>query len=108
MDSTGARGGCPVCQVALAASPSEPIAERECPRCEAGLWTLSLPSGPTFFVRRPGQSCAEFIAALAGPAVGVSARDIALLLQDADPFDIVEFLAELETASGPLGQPPDA
>jgi hypothetical protein len=108
MAPTGARDGCPACRTALAAAPSEPIAERRCPRCEAGLWVLALPSGPRFFVRRPDQSAAEFLAALAGPKLGATARDIASFLRDADPLDMVEFLEELEAASGPLGHPPDA
>lgn len=99
MASAGAHDGCPICRTALAAAPSEPIAERRCPRCEAGLWVLALPSGPTFFVRRPGQSAAEFLAALAGPGLGLSAPDIASFLRGADSLDMVEFMEELEAAS---------
>ena len=99
MALSGAHNACPVCQAALAASPSEPIAERHCPRCQAGLWALFPPSGPVFFVRRPGQSCADFIAALAGPELRISGRDVASLLASADPLDVVEFLAELESAA---------
>ena len=43
--SRGASDGCPVCRTTLAAELSEPIAERQCPRCEAGLWALALTSG---------------------------------------------------------------
>jgi hypothetical protein len=103
---TGAYNACPVCQAALAASPSEPIAERHCPRCQAGLWALVPPSGPVFFVRRPGQSCADFIAALAVPALGMSARQVASVLAGADSLDLVEFLAELQSAAVSLDQRP--
>jgi hypothetical protein len=99
MATNGARDGCPFCRTPLAAGPSEPIAERQCPRCEAGLWALALPSGPVFFVRRPGQSAAEFLAVLGGPSFGASAHDIDSLLRSADSLDIVEFLQELDAAS---------
>ena len=98
MGSTGTCGGCPVCKAALAAVASEPIAEQQCPRCEAALWSLDLPSGPLFCVRRPDQSCAEFIAELAGPALGISAHEAASLLIGADRFDLTELLAELDAA----------
>ena len=101
MGLTGARGGCPACKAALAAAPSEPIAERECPRCAAALWALDLPSGPLLCVRRPDQSCAELIAELAGPALGISAHEAASLLIGADRFDLTELLAEIDTAIGP-------
>jgi hypothetical protein len=100
MAPTGTRGGCPVCRTALDSAPAEPIAERRCPRCEAGLWALALPSGPEFFVRRPGQSCAEFITALAGSRLGLSERDISSFLRGADALDIVEFLEELTRIPG--------
>ncbi len=99
MGLNGTRGGCPVCKAALSAMPFEPIAERECPRCAAALWALNLPSGPLFCVRRPDQSCAEFIAELAGPALGISAHEAASLLIGADRFDLTELLAELDTAN---------
>jgi hypothetical protein len=102
MGSTGTRDGCPVCKTALGAAASEPIAERQCPRCAAALWALNLPSGPLFFVRRPDQSCAEFIAELAGPALGISAHQAASLLIGADRFDLTELLVELDTAIGPI------
>jgi hypothetical protein len=98
MTSAGAQDGCPVCRTALATLCSEPIAERRCPRCWAELWALALPSGPKFFIRRPGQSPAEFLAALVGPALGLSATEIASFLRDADLLDMVEFLAEVEAS----------
>jgi hypothetical protein len=91
------RSGCPLCRTGLAAESPDPVAERRCPRCEADLWVLAMPSGPVFFVRRSGQSAAEFIAMLAGPTLGASAAGIASFLRDADGLDLVEFMAELES-----------
>jgi len=104
MAPTGAHDRCPVCRTALAGEPSGAVTARRCPRCEAELWTLALPSGPVFFVRRPGQSVAELIAALAGPGLGASARDIASFLRGADELDKVEFMEELEAAAGLRGR----
>jgi hypothetical protein len=104
MGLNGTRDGCPVCKAVIAAAPSEPIAEHRCPRCEAALWALNLPSGPLFCVRRPDQSCAEFIAKLAGPALGISAHEAESILIGADRFDLTELLAELDTAIGALGE----
>ncbi len=98
MSATGRRMGCPVCGTALAALDSEPIEEQRCPRCEAELWTLALPSGPTLFVRRPGQSAAEFIESLVGPALGTAAMELVSFLQGADAFDTLELMAEIELA----------
>jgi hypothetical protein len=99
MAPTSEHNRCPVCRTPLAASFAEPITERQCPRCEAFLWALALPSGPAFFIRRPHQSAGDFLAALAGPAIDASARDIDSFLRGADSFDIVEFFEELEAAS---------
>jgi hypothetical protein len=99
MANTIERGRCPVCRAILSAGLSEPIGEGECPRCEACLWSLTFPSGPAFFIRRPGQSAAEFLTLLGGPALGASARDIDALLGSADSFDLVEFLSELAAAA---------
>ena len=108
MIPTGARLACPVCQSALAAAPSEPIAERQCPRCEAALCALALPSAPTFFLRRPGQSTEEFLVELADPALGMSKPDITSLMLNADSLDLLEFLAELDESIGPLGRSPES
>ena len=108
MASSGARDGCPICQTTLAATPSEPIAQRRCPRCEACLWALAASSGSVFFVRRPDESAAEFLAALAGPSLHASEQDIASFLEDGDSLDLVEFLAELEVSTELFGCPPDA
>src|SRR5437879_1633756 len=97
MVPTGVRNGCPICRTALAA-PSDPIVERRCPRCEAELWALALPSGPTFFVRRPNQSSVELLAGLAGPGLGASAEDFASFLRGADLLDMVESLEDIEVA----------
>ena len=105
MSTSGARGVCPFCRTALAASVSASVAEvRRCPRCEAGLWALALPTGPAFFVRHPGQSDGEFLAGL----LGSSAREIDLILRGTDSLDRVEFLDELEAAAGIDGDSPGA
>jgi len=99
--SVGSRDCCPLCETALAAAACEPIAQGRCPRCEAELWTLAFPSGPAFFVRRPGDSASKFIAVLAGERLRASEADIASFLRAADSLDMVEFMAELEeNASG--------
>jgi hypothetical protein len=46
-------------------------------------------------IRRLGQSTSEFLAALAGPALGLSAANIDSFLRGADALDMVEFLREL-------------
>jgi hypothetical protein len=107
VDHNGNHIGCPVCGTILAAALSEPIAERSCPRCEAQLWALALPSGPAFFVRRPDQSAAEFLAVLAGPTAMASARDIEAFLSSADSFDMAEFLGELHEALQSKGRHSD-
>ena len=95
---TGQRVGCPVCRTALAAVRSEAIAEEQCPRCQADLWAVAFPSGPVFFVRRPGQSAAEFIEALAGRGLGLSQPEIVSCWQGADSLDLVELMMEIEMA----------
>jgi hypothetical protein len=82
--SPGERNVRPVCRTVLAAASTEPVAERRCARSPADLWALALRSGPVFFVRRPGQTSAEFLYLLAGPALGLSAPDIACCLLGAD------------------------
>jgi hypothetical protein len=84
--------------MALAVSFSGPIAQQRCQRREAELWALAFASGSVFFVRRPGGSAAEFIAALAGPALGATEPEIGSFLRCADRLDMVEFIAELEEA----------
>jgi hypothetical protein len=54
--------------------------------------------GPVFFPRRQGESLADFLAALAGPAIGVSASELEAALQGADEFDVAEMLWEVEEA----------
>lgn len=93
-------GRCPVCRTVLSTVSDEAIAEARCPRCEAGLWLLNFSVGPCFFVRRPGQTPAQFLALLAGEGLGASAEDIAEFLRDADSLEKVEFLLELELAMG--------
>jgi hypothetical protein len=98
MSPTGQRLGCPACRTALAGLQPEAIVEERCPRCEADLWALALPSGHVFFIRRPGQSAAEFIGGLVVPGIGVSDLDVGSYLQGADSLDLVELMVEIETA----------
>jgi hypothetical protein len=99
MSPTGRRAGCPVCRTSLAAIGCEPVEEKRCPRCGADLWALALPSGgPTLFVRRPGQSAAEFIDALVGAVLGTAGTEIVSSLQGADPLDMLELMAEVQLA----------
>lgn len=98
MPPTGRRAGCPVCRTALAGIGSEPVEEQRCPRCGADLWALALPSGPTLFVRRPGQSAAEFIDALVGPVLGAAGTGILSPTEGADSLDLLELMAEIEAA----------
>jgi hypothetical protein len=59
--------------------------------------------GPAFFPYRPGESVSDFLADLAGPQLGLSASEIEAALKDADQFDVVEFVSEVEDVmrSGP-------
>ena len=84
MASPAERNAGPVCRTVLAAASTEPVAEWRCARSPADLWALALPSGLVFFVRRPGQTSAEFLYFLAGPALGLTAPDIASCLLGAD------------------------
>ncbi len=102
MSTTGTRGCCPVCKAALAPRPRSQLTSASVLACAAALWALDLPSGLLFFVRRPDQSCAEFIAELAGPALGISEHEAASLLTGADRFDLTELLVELDTAIRPM------
>jgi hypothetical protein len=101
MALSGACGRCPVCAAALWAPDPGPTGEGRCPRCGAELWALPLASGPTFFVRRPGQTFHEVLAAWASPRLGVPAEEIEWTLRSADSLDIVEFVMEVENAAWP-------
>jgi hypothetical protein len=93
---TGARSCCPACRAALWAPAAELLGERRCPRCGADLWIVGFSRGPVFFPRRPGESLADPLAALGGPALGTCASELEAVLQGADHFDVVELLLELE------------
>jgi hypothetical protein len=67
-----------------------------CPRCDAELWALAGSGSPTFYIRHPGQSLASFLAALAGPSDGLSAREMEEVLKQADSLDLVELVMEIE------------
>jgi hypothetical protein len=95
---TGARGSCPACRAALWTPASEPVGQRRCPRCGADLWILMLSRGPVFFPRRQGESLADLLFALGGPALGTCARELEEVLQGADHLDVVEILSDLEEA----------
>ena len=72
------------------------VSERRCPRCSADLWVVAFSRGPVFFPRRPGESVADLLVALGGPALGSSASELEAALQGADHFDVVELLWEVE------------
>src|SRR5262249_51476955 len=95
MTITGAAGRCPTCGAALWAPPSEPLGSARCPRCGAELWVVGLSSGPRFFVRRPGESLADFAADLAAGRLG-PADEVGAALKEMDSLDLVEFIFELE------------
>jgi len=59
---------------------------------------LTFRSGPTFFVRRAGESIYDLMAGLAGSRDGNTVQDLEASLRDADSLDIAEFLAEIEAA----------
>jgi hypothetical protein len=85
-----------VCRAALWAEVCQPLGHKRCPRCGAELWMVGFSEGPAFFPRRPGESICDLLAALAGPQLGLSASEIEAGLKDADPFDVVEFVSEVE------------
>lgn len=93
---TGARECCPACRAALWLPHSELLGERRCPRCGADLWVVVFSRGPVFFPRRPGESLADLLAALGGPALDTCASELEAVLQGADYFDVVEILWEVE------------
>src|SRR5258708_17919201 len=95
MKRAGVIHHCPVCGAALPA-PITSHGETRCPRCDAELWHLDLPSGPAFFVRRPGESIYDLMAAIADPSRGFTSDDLKAALKNADSLDIVEFFTELE------------
>ena len=96
MAVTGARGRCPACRAALAAPATELVGERRCPRCSADLWVVAFSHGPVFFPRRPGESLADLLVALSGPALGACASELKAAMRGADHFDLVELLWEVE------------
>jgi hypothetical protein len=49
-----------------------------------------------FFPRRPGESLAELLAALAGLELSTTASELQAVVQGADHFDLVELLWEVE------------
>jgi hypothetical protein len=57
-----------------------------------------LSRGPVFFPRRQGESLADLLIGLGGPALGTCASELEAALQGADHFDLVEMLWELEEA----------
>jgi hypothetical protein len=98
MALTGERRRCPLCRAALWAPPAEPLGRQDCPRCGADLWAGGFSDGPVFLPRRPGQSPSDFLAALAGPRLGLSADEMAAALAGADDLDLVELVMEIEEA----------
>jgi hypothetical protein len=96
MTKSWADSRCPLCRAALWAPDTEAIAPRVCPRCGAELWVLVGSVSPAFYLRRPGQSKASFLAALAGPLYGLSAEKMEHTLKRADSLDLVELVMEIE------------
>ena len=96
MNREGSLGHCPFCRTALP-EPTTLYGESECLQCNAQLWHLGFASGPTFFVRRAGESICELMVSLADPRYGFTAEDLEGILKDADSLDVVELLAELES-----------
>jgi hypothetical protein len=90
-------GQCPVCRTSLPA-PTSSYGESRCPRCSGELWHLALPSGPTFFVRRTGESIYDLMADLGASHDGFTAKQLEATLRDADPLDVAEVLQCLEDA----------
>jgi hypothetical protein len=89
---------CPLCRAALWAPDAEAIGGKRCPRCGADLWVLIGSAGPRFFLRQPGQSKINFLAALAGPLHGKSTDQMEGMLMQADSLDLVEIVVEIEKA----------
>jgi hypothetical protein len=81
---------CPVCGAGLPA-PSGQYGETSCPRCSGELWHLALTSGPTFFVRRPGENIYKLMADI----LGLATEELEGTLKEADSFDVVELLKEV-------------
>jgi hypothetical protein len=98
MARTGALNRCAVCGAALWAEDGELLGHKRCPRCGAELWVVSFSEGPAFFPRRPGESLHDLLAELGGPQLGLSPRAIEAALKDADHFDVLEFVSEVEEA----------
>jgi len=102
MKRDGAIDHCPVCRAALSA-PIRSHGETHCPRCEAQLWHMAFPSGPAFFVRRPGENIYDVMAATAEPSHGLTPEILQPAFKDADAFDIAEIFADLENALSAKG-----
>ena len=97
MKREGSLEHCPFCRTALP-TPSSIYGETNCPQCDGQLWHLGLASGPTFFVRRAGESIYDLMADLAGSRYGFNAEEVEFTLRDPDALDVAEFLATLEDA----------
>jgi hypothetical protein len=89
---------CPICRSILPV-PKDIYGETRCPRCSCELWHLLVGSGPSFFVRRSGETIYDLLADLADARHRFTAADVERTLCDADPLDVAEFLSELEDAA---------
>jgi hypothetical protein len=98
MTPTGMPAHCPVCRASLWAPDLTAHGARDCPRCRAELWFLEFSRGPVFFVRRPGQPLADFLADLAGGRLGLGPAEFQAFLDRADCLDLVELMFEIEQA----------
>ena len=83
---------CPACGTALWAPDNEPIGSKKCPRCGSDLWVLIGAGGPIFFVKELNQSESLFLAVL----LDISADEAEQMLREADSFDLVELVLEVE------------
>lgn len=95
MKRDGAIDHCPACGTALP-TPTALYGETHCPRCDGQLWHLALPSGPTFFVRRPGESIYDLMADVADSRHRLNAKNLEASLRQADAIDLAELFAQLE------------
>ena len=90
-----AMGKCPACQAKLPTSESDPWWEIRCPRCLAELMCLQFSAGSVYFIRKHGESTAQFLGRHLGS--GTDLQDFAASLESMDPFDRAELVADIES-----------
>jgi hypothetical protein len=92
-----ARNECPACGAALWA-PDNAWGEKQCPRCFAELWFVPFSGGRFFFVRRQGESLAEFLCTLVAPAMERTPAELEQVIRKSDSLELVELVMEIEEA----------